>query len=117
MEHWYASVLACQGTTIYTGDAFGAIHTYDLNGNQGSFSVTATNSSINDANGGLAVDASGNIFTGTSSNASPIQEFSSSGSLVTQWGSFKGTCNLGVDGSGNVYISDFASGTIYKYRP
>lgn len=69
---------------------------------------------------GMATDANGNIFAyGNGDGIFQIRKYSSSGQLLTRWGSLgegdgqfkEGPGTLGVDRSGNVYVGD----TFYSY--
>jgi tripartite motif-containing protein 71 len=67
----------------------------------------------------LAVDASGHVYSDTGPG---VQEFSSSGSLIREWG-FSGAGGgqptlpdgLAVDASDNVYVADIANQRILKF--
>jgi hypothetical protein len=70
---------------------------------------------------GVAVDASGNVYVADNGNRR-IQKFTSSGTYVTQWGSY-GTgdgqfdypCGVAVDASGNVYVADASNQRIQVF--
>src|SRR5208282_3071543 len=64
---------------------------------------------------GVAVDQSGNVFVADYNN-SRIEEFSNSGTYLTQFGSLgygngqlDGPIGVAVDQSGNVFVSDFGN--------
>jgi DNA-binding beta-propeller fold protein YncE len=65
---------------------------------------------------GVAVDAAGNVYVADSSN-SRIQKFSSTGELLTSWGSQGGDLptDIAVDGSGNVYVADALNHRVQKF--
>jgi DNA-binding beta-propeller fold protein YncE len=62
---------------------------------------------------GIAVDASGNIFVAGGAVRSMVQEFSSDGAFVVEWGTlgsgvgeFAGPFGLDLDDRGSVYVAD-----------
>jgi len=63
---------------------------------------------------GVATDAAGNVYVADPGN-SRIQKFTSTGTYITQWGSF-GNGN-GVDAAGNVYVADTRNNRIQKFGP
>jgi DNA-binding beta-propeller fold protein YncE len=78
---------------------------------------------------GIASDNSGNIYVSDKGN-SRIQVFSSTGTYITQWGSY-GDCEttgcsngqfdvpegIAVDSSGNVYVVDMGNARIEVFHP
>jgi sugar lactone lactonase YvrE len=67
------------------------------------------------------VDGSGNVFV-TDYDGSQVHKFTSSGVLVTTWGSFgsgpgqfEGPVDVAVDGSGNVFVSEINGTRIQKF--
>src|SRR4030042_1223850 len=74
-----------------------------------------------DAPSGVAVDASGNVYVADTYN-DRIQKFSSSGTYMTQWGTY-GSSNgqfnwpsgVAVDASGYVYVADTYNNRIQRF--
>jgi DNA-binding beta-propeller fold protein YncE len=69
------------------------------------------------------VDASGNVYVADAGN-NRIQKFSSSGTLITMWGSlgtgngqFSNPSGVAVDASGNVYVADTFNNRIQVFSP
>ncbi len=68
---------------------------------------------------GIAIAPDGSVYVSDRSNAR-IQKFSSSGTFILKWGQpggmgdgeFIAPERVGVDGSGNVYVLDYAGGTL-----
>jgi sugar lactone lactonase YvrE len=88
----------------------------------GSMGITdATTNSLSQPNA-VAVDASGNVFV-AEIYYHRIKKFNSSGTLLSQWGSW-GTGNgrfrypygISVDTSGNVYVADHQNHRIQKFN-
>jgi len=70
---------------------------------------------------GVAVDSTGNVYV-VDVNNNRIQKFDSSGTFLTQWGSFGFTDglfnspqNISVDSAGNVYVVDTGNDRIQKF--
>ena len=70
---------------------------------------------------GVAVDGSGNVFVGDSSN-DRIQKFTNTGTFITTWGStgsrkghFSAPNFVAVDGSGNVFVADTGNDRIQEF--
>jgi hypothetical protein len=70
---------------------------------------------------GVAVDASGNVDVLDSGNYR-VEQFTSSGTYVTQWGTsgsgagqFQGPNGIAVDGSNNVYVSDGLNNNVQEF--
>jgi len=71
--------------------------------------------------GGIAVDASGNVFVADYGNHR-IQKFTGTGTFLLKWGTngtgdgqFNGPEGVAVDASGNVYVTDFSNHRIQKF--
>ena len=74
-----------------------------------------------DGPGGMAVDASGNVYVADYGNHR-VQKFTSTGAYVAQWGThgsgngqFNGPEGVAVDAGGNVYVADFGNNRIQKF--
>ena len=79
--------------------------------------------------GGIAVDSNRNVYVADSGNNivpvnNRIQKFTSSGTYLTQWGSFGGLNGqfnsphgIAVDSLGNVYVADRDNSRIQKFSP
>jgi sugar lactone lactonase YvrE len=72
--------------------------------------------------GGVAVDASSNVYVADPANHR-IQKFTSTGTFITNWGSngsgdgqFSGPQGVAVDSSGNVYVGDTGNNRIQKFN-
>jgi DNA-binding beta-propeller fold protein YncE len=70
---------------------------------------------------GVAVQSSGNVYV-TDYGNNRVQEFTSTGTYVTQWGSggvgtgeFNGPAGVAVDSAGNVYVADFYNDRVEKF--
>lgn len=71
--------------------------------------------------GGVAVDASGNVYVADTGN-NRIQKFSSAGTWLVSWGGrgtgpglFSAPDGVAVDGAGNVYVADTSNNRIQKF--
>jgi hypothetical protein len=71
--------------------------------------------------GGIAVDASGNVYVADTGN-NRIQKFTSTGNFLTKWGSagsgdglFTTPRGIAVDGSGKVYVADTGNNRIQVF--
>ncbi len=70
---------------------------------------------------GVAIDSSGNVFVTDSWN-NRVEEFSSTGAYITQWGSsgtspgqFSTPIGIAIDRSGNIYIADVGNNRIQEF--
>ncbi len=70
---------------------------------------------------GVAVDSSGNLYVADFGN-SRVEKFTSTGTYVTQWGSygfgpgqFDTPRGVAVDSSGNVYVTDYGGRGVEKF--
>ncbi len=89
-------------------------------GSYGCCGATAGNGQFDDPYG-IAIDNSGNVYVVDLYN-NRIQEFSSTGAYITQWGSngsgngqFLNPQGIAVDSSGNVYVTDVWSNRIQEF--
>jgi hypothetical protein len=71
--------------------------------------------------GGVAVDASGNVYVADPGNHR-IQKFTSAGAFITKWGNngtgdgqLSGPQGVSIDSSGNVYVADTGNSRIQKF--
>jgi len=71
---------------------------------------------------GIAVDSSGNVFVSDTSNHR-IQKFNNDGTFITKWGTlgtgkgqFDTPLDVDVDKSGNVFVLDSHNGRIQKFK-
>jgi DNA-binding beta-propeller fold protein YncE len=63
---------------------------------------------------GVALDGSGNVYV-TDYEGGRILKLTSSGALITSWGSLSGPVDLAVDGSGNIFVLELAGKRVQKY--
>jgi sugar lactone lactonase YvrE len=84
-------------------------------------SYGASNGLVN-APGGIAVDASGNIYIVDTGN-SRVQKFSSAGVYISQFGSygtadgqFKTPYGIALDSSGNIFVTDALNSRVTKFN-
>ena len=82
-----------------------------------------TNVGIAYTSGGIAVDASGNVYVADTGN-NRIEKFDSNGNYLAQWGTygsgngqFRSPIGVAVDASGDVYVSDEYNARVEKFDP
>jgi sugar lactone lactonase YvrE len=63
---------------------------------------------------GVAVDGSGNVFV-TDYDGGSVLKYTSSGALITSWGSLSQPVALAVDGPGNVYVLELSGQQVRKF--
>ena len=109
--------------------AVNSVSTFAGNGTVSSTNATGTSASFWNP-GGVAIDASGNIYVADYSN-NKIRKITSAGVVTTLAGNgtagsidatgtnatFNGPVGLAVDASGNVYVADVANHKIRKITP
>jgi hypothetical protein len=106
--------IAIYGSTIYVGTTDMKLWSYSSSG------TTITSWPIANTGFAVAVDSYGDIYVagaGSSTDYSvpaPVQKFSSTGTLLGQWGSFV-AFGLAVDSDDNIYVPDFWQGKIFKF--
>lgn len=106
--------LSPDGQTVYVDDTTSAGTGIDTFNTTGVYQSTVSGSATIDAGGGLAVDGSGDIYTGSLNNGT-VAEYTAAGSFVkylynsTIAGTgYQGSVQaIAVDGSGNLFVGDF----------
>lgn len=63
---------------------------------------------------GVALDGSGNVYV-TDWNRGRVVKLTSSGALITSWGSLSDPADIAVDGSGNVFVLELSGRRVQKF--
>ncbi len=137
-DHPYGSCIDAAGN-IYVADTYNhlvrkitpakVVTTFAGSGSPGYVDATGTSASFNNP-GGLAIDATGNVYVGDQTNnvirkitpAGVVSTFAGNGAAAFLNGngtssSFNSPAGIAIDGSGNLYIADRTNNMIRKITP